>query len=55
MTVGRMAAKWGSGPPQNVSLTFNQLIPNDVQIFVTEHDRHNHRHNRTSVQALITR
>ena len=38
---------------KTVSIKFNKLITNDVQIFVTEHYRHSNRHNRTSVQWLV--
>ena len=36
-----------------VSIASNQLIIHDVQIFVTEHNRHNIRHDRTSVQVSL--
>ena len=42
-----------NGQEKTVSITLNQLITLDVQIFVTEHDRHNNRHNRTSIQVLV--
>ena len=41
------------GQEKTVSTTFNQLITHYVQMFVTEHNRHNNRHNRTSVQVLV--
>lgn len=42
-----------NGQEKTVSITFNPLIPNNVQIFVTEHHRHNNSHNRTSVQVFV--
>ena len=35
------------GQEKTVSTTFNQLIAHYDQMFVTEHNRHNNRHNRT--------
>ena len=42
-----------NGQEKTVSIIFNPLIPNNVQIFVKEHNKHNNRHNRTSVQLLV--
>ena len=42
-----------NGQEKTVSITFNALIPNNDQIFVTEHNRHNNRNNRISVQILV--